>query len=697
MSFLILPQEKGHYDSYAEQMLDHLQGNAVLTEQLSLDAVRLLSCCENNLSKIKNQGFFKRCWNTITGVNGALERENVASLAEMQKISFSFLRMLQENQLMEAHSILCLKNNLNALALKEAETQQLITELAVAANDRFVELERRMDEFETNQNLQGWLLTLEERELDTLYPTPHIRMLEVLNQFYQNKCDNWNNRDFLFMKSALRKVGINPNQRYSIRNFVIGLVNEILSNKNFQIYEDELNRHCPDVTDNFVVEEISSPLFATLHSIKNQYVDRIDSIEEFKEELNCSTEEALSRILLRKLKNNNVNLDYECPVAESCIEILGALRLTKLLIDNRDDSAHRNEIDSTRKPILNSPNDITDELIQRIINNDLDSLTINYEFTRCKKYAEDWDNWKNVQNRINPFWRANKVQPLKRIEFEIKLAQNVHSLADAFYELSELEYVNIKDTSKVTDMSYMFSGATSFNQPIGNWDTSNVTDMSYMFDGAESFNQPIGNWDTSRVTDMSYMFCAAYSFNQPIGNWDTSNVTDMSGMFHGAESFNQPIGNWDTSNVTHMSGMFSWAESFNQPIGNWDTSKVTNMREMFFKAIDFNQPIGNWDTSRVTNMSSMFRGATSFNQPIGNWDTSKVTDMHWMFSGADAFNQPIGNWDTSNVTNMEEMFYYAQSFNQPIDNWDTSNVKNMDRMFKGAKSYSYPIGIFYIF
>ena len=35
-----------------------------------------------------------------------------------------------------------------------------------------------------------------------------------------------------------------------------------------------------------------------------------------------------------------------------------------------------------RNPVLNSPDDITDELIQQIIDNNLDSLTINYEFTR---------------------------------------------------------------------------------------------------------------------------------------------------------------------------------------------------------------------------------------------------------------------------------------------------------------------------
>jgi len=30
----------------------------------------------------------------------------------------------------------------------------------------------------------------------------------------------------------------------------------------------------------------------------------------------------------------------------------------------------------------------------------------------------------------------------------------------------------------------MFSGATSFNQPIGDWDVSNVNDMCMMFEGA---------------------------------------------------------------------------------------------------------------------------------------------------------------------------------------------------------------------
>ena len=41
-------------------------------------------------------------------------------------------------------------------------------------------------------------------------------------------------------------------------------------------------------------------------------------------------------------------------------------------------------------------------------------------------------------------------------------------------------------------MTGMFYNNRSFNQNISGWNTSNVTNMSYMFDGATTFNQNIG-------------------------------------------------------------------------------------------------------------------------------------------------------------------------------------------------------------
>ena len=43
-----------------------------------------------------------------------------------------------------------------------------------------------------------------------------------------------------------------------------------------------------------------------------------------------------------------------------------------------------------------------------------------------------------------------------------------------------------------------------FDQPLS-FDTSSVTNMGYMFYGASAFNQSL-SFDTSSVTTMSYMF-----------------------------------------------------------------------------------------------------------------------------------------------------------------------------------------------
>ena len=142
--------------------------------------------------------------------------------------------------------------------------------------------------------------------------------------------------------------------------------------------------------------------------------------------------------------------------------------------------------------------------------------------------------------------------------------------------------LNFIDTSKITDMSYLFAGdendgfrLSNFCGNISNWDTSNVTDMEGMFWGARSFNQPLNNWDVSNVNVMEDMFNQAHSFNQPLDNWDTSHVTNMTSMFAFAQSFNQPLDNWNTSNVDEMTAMFHWADDFKSELPKFKNYKGT--------------------------------------------------------------------------------------------------------------------------
>jgi surface protein len=148
------------------------------------------------------------------------------------------------------------------------------------------------------------------------------------------------------------------------------------------------------------------------------------------------------------------------------------------------------------------------------------------------------------------------------------------------------------NTASVTSMNSMFRGAVVFNQPINSWKTGAVNTMNGMFRAASSFNQNIsfdtyyGYWNTSNVTDMSFMFSGATVFNGAIG-WITSKVTNMREMFLNASSFNQYIGRqpisfstptelWNTGQVTDMSAMFYNAINFNSYIGNWNTPNLNS-------------------------------------------------------------------------------------------------------------------------
>jgi surface protein len=273
--------------------------------------------------------------------------------------------------------------------------------------------------------------------------------------------------------------------------------------------------------------------------------------------------------------------------------------------------------------------------------------------------------------------------------YTIQITGSATSFGNLFYIGSNLiTSVTSWGDFQFTSLSGAFFNATNLTT-VPNDIPSTVTNTSYMFYGATSFNQDIGGWNVGNVTNMEGMFNNATVFNRDIGGWNVSNVTDMGGMFQSASSFNQPIGGWNVGNVTNMEGMFNTATLFNQPIGNWIVSNVTNMREMFSGATTFNQYIGSWDVSKVTRMDFMFNIATSFNQQIGGWNVSNVTSMENMFYYTTSFNQNIGNWIVSNVTNMREMFNNASLFLQDLSTWNPIVISVASFMFNNCPMCNY--------
>ena len=168
--------------------------------------------------------------------------------------------------------------------------------------------------------------------------------------------------------------------------------------------------------------------------------------------------------------------------------------------------------------------------------------------------------------------------------YRVEIAGTFPSLytgADSKKILEVNQWGNIQWTS----MFSAFEGASNLRIPATDApDLSNVTNMSYMFKGASAFNDPINHWDVSNVIYMSWMFFTATNFNQPLDDWDVSSVESMDNLFHNAASFNQNINNWNVSSVTTMQNMFLLARSFDQPLNNWSLSFITNVADIFYGA-----------------------------------------------------------------------------------------------------------------
>ena len=63
-------------------------------------------------------------------------------------------------------------------------------------------------------------------------------------------------------------------------------------------------------------------------------------------------------------------------------------------------------------------------------------------------------------------------------------------------------------------------------------------------ENAIRFNSDISAWSVDKVTDMSYMFRGASAFNVDISSWQVSSLNDMTDMFNGATSFNHSLCEW---------------------------------------------------------------------------------------------------------------------------------------------------------
>ncbi len=271
---------------------------------------------------------------------------------------------------------------------------------------------------------------------------------------------------------------------------------------------------------------------------------------------------------------------------------------------------------------------------------------------------------------------------------------------DYFSNVTEINGMDILDTSKVISMKGMFLNACSLKTvDISGFNTSNVSDMSFMFASTVSANEmsftelDVSNWDTSSVTTMDRMFQLCSSLEElNVSGWNTSKVTTMSGMFQRCKSLHTlDVSNWDTSSVENLSFMFHCE---NMPLGTidvskWDVSKVRTFDHFIAHAKLTLIGVENWKNSVVVVMNAMFHMSQNTVLDVSGFDTSNVITFDQMFEGCNQLTEIIGleNFDTSNSIGFSEMFASCQRLKKlNLESFDTRKAANDIQISSNGKT-----------
>ena len=115
--------------------------NAAVTQQLAVDASRLIMCSEERLKQQAESGFFKRFAGALNGKNRQNQLRNQVDALHMQKFAWHYLKQLQQQNLINAQSIAMIRNNLGTMNEYIIETREFLSQAVEKINRRLIRVE----------------------------------------------------------------------------------------------------------------------------------------------------------------------------------------------------------------------------------------------------------------------------------------------------------------------------------------------------------------------------------------------------------------------------------------------------------------------------------------------------------------------------------------------------------------------------
>lgn len=274
-----------------EALINQHRGNAALTQQLALDASRLVSTSQERLSKQVDAGFCKRLIGAISGSNHQNALSSQVDMLKMQKVAWHYLQQLQQQNLINAQAIAVIRNNLGTMNEFIIETRNFLGEAIGRINGR-------LRPIENNTRLAKWSLNIEANKRRYKSLPASLLVVQLSYDFLRKHSDvELTLEDINHLVVTLENLGINCDDDVRLLDFIIELVDQ-MDVTGIDLYRESIEVSTEDhtVESAFIQANVSGIGFNALYYLSDHYTKIMALIGD--SEL-CNTDAAREKIISR--------------------------------------------------------------------------------------------------------------------------------------------------------------------------------------------------------------------------------------------------------------------------------------------------------------------------------------------------------------------------------------------------------------
>lgn len=256
------------------ELVEKHRTNATVTQQLAMDASRLVTASQERLARQSEAGFFKRLAHAVSGKTRENQALNQADMLQMQRFSWHYLQQLQQQNLITAQSIAVIRNNLGTMNEVIIETRDFLEQ----AIDR---IDQRLLYVEKNTNFSNWALNIEANKRRFAPIPKNLLILQLAYDFLrQHPGSMLTGRDVEnYLVTTLEKLDVDCDKTVSLLDFINDLIDQIVV-VGLDQYQAiiALSTDAHDIGSDYIQKSISGVGFNALYFLADHYEKITDLI-----------------------------------------------------------------------------------------------------------------------------------------------------------------------------------------------------------------------------------------------------------------------------------------------------------------------------------------------------------------------------------------------------------------------------------